>query len=76
MGCLICRDMERTIESMNSEYLEARFAAYYLVCTKLAARKKVDLERAKSELEEHQLICAARMKVSALSPPRALLGIS
>jgi len=38
----------------------------YRVSTKLAAYKNVDMERAKNELEEHQLVCASAVKVSAL----------
>lgn len=57
MNCLICKDLERTLESRRSQYLEARSAAFYRVSTELAAYKNVDMERAKSDLEEHQLVC-------------------
>jgi hypothetical protein len=57
MDCLICKDLERTLKSRRSAYREARAAAYYRVSTELAARKNVDMERAKSDLEEHQLVC-------------------
>ncbi len=67
MDCLICEDLERTLESRRSEYIGARSAAYYAVSTGLAAYKNVEMERAKSNLEEHQLVC-----VSAASGPRAL----
>jgi hypothetical protein len=74
MGCLICRDMERAIESKHAEYIEARFAPYFRVSTKLAARKKVDLERAKYELEEHKLVCVSTVKDPALIPVQAMLS--
>jgi hypothetical protein len=57
MDCLICKDLERALESRRSAYVEARAAAYYRVSTELAAKKNVDMERAKSDLEEHQLVC-------------------
>jgi len=57
MDCLICKDLERTLESRRSAYSEACAAAYYRVSTELAARKNVDMERAKSDLEEHHLVC-------------------
>jgi hypothetical protein len=40
-------------------YFEARAASYYQVGTEVAAQKKVDMERAKSDLEQHLLICVS-----------------
>jgi hypothetical protein len=57
MDCLECKGLEEAFESGLSKYIEACFAAYYRVSTELAAKKKVDMERAKSDLEEHQLVC-------------------
>ena len=57
MDCLMCKDLERAFESRRSQYIEARSAPYYRVSTELAACKNVDMERAKSDLEEHQLVC-------------------
>ncbi|MFY9562428.1 MAG: hypothetical protein WAQ52_19515 [Terriglobales bacterium] len=59
MDCLICKDLERVFASSQGEYIAARSAAYYRVSTELAAYKNVDMERAKSDLEEHQLVCAS-----------------
>jgi len=59
MDCLVCKNLERTFESRRSQYLEARSAAYYQVSTELAAYKNVDMERAKSDLEDHQLVCVS-----------------
>ena len=59
MDCSICKDLERTFEFRRSQYVEARSAAYYQVSTELAAYKNVDMERAKSDLEEHQLVCVS-----------------
>jgi hypothetical protein len=46
-----------------NEYIEARSSAGYRVSTKLAAQKNVEMERARYELEEHRLVCAAARKV-------------
>lgn len=62
MACLICRDLERTLDFRRSKYFEARSAAYYQVSTELAAQKNVDMERAKSDLEEHRLACVSTTK--------------
>jgi hypothetical protein len=70
MGCLICRNLERAYEAGLSEYIEARSSAYYPVCTKPAASKKVDLERARYELEEHRLQCVSAAGLHALSRAR------
>jgi hypothetical protein len=72
MGCPICRNLERAYETGLSEYIEARSSAYYPVCTKPAAYKKVDMERARYELEEHRLGCVSAGMVHALSPARAV----
>ena len=64
MDCSICQDLERAFDSRRSKYIEARSAAYYRVSTELAAKKNVDdMERAKSDLEEHQLVCVSAAKV-------------
>jgi hypothetical protein len=63
MTCLICKDLERTLDYKRSKYFEARSAAYYQVSAELAAQKNVDMERAKSDLEEHQLACVSAAKV-------------
>ena len=66
MECSTCTNLERALESRRSEYAEARSSAYYQVTTEFAAHKNVDQERAKSDLEEHQLVCGRKMRQSAL----------
>jgi hypothetical protein len=56
-NCRICKDLEELCESKLTEYVEARSDAYYQVSTELAAYKNVEMERAKSELEEHRFVC-------------------
>jgi hypothetical protein len=70
MECSICRDRERTYQARLSEYTEARSSACYQVSKRLAAFKNVEMERAKSDLEEHQLVCVSVIRVLALLPER------
>jgi Zn-dependent peptidase ImmA (M78 family) len=65
-GCRACKDLEKSLESRLSEYVAARSAAYYRVSTELAAYKNVEMQRAKSELEEHRLVCTSDLKVKAV----------
>jgi hypothetical protein len=67
MDCLRCKHLEQAFESRRSKYSEARFAAFYQVSTELAAQKKVDMERARNDLEEHQLICPLASRVATLA---------
>jgi len=64
MDCLNCKNLEGVLESRLSKYIEARSAAYYRVSTELAAKKYVDMERARNDLEEHQLICVSAAAVN------------
>jgi hypothetical protein len=57
MDCSRRMDLEQGFESGLSKYNEARSAIFYQISTELAARKKVDMERARYDLEEHKLIC-------------------
>ena len=59
MDCLQCKNLEKAFESGLSKYNEARSAAYYRVSTEVAAKKNVDMERARNDLDEHRLICAS-----------------
>jgi len=68
MNCPICRDLKRAFSARVDAYREARTSTYFRVCTKLAAQKNVDMERARYELEEHRLVCAA--VVSSIAPSR------
>ena len=70
MDCPICRSLERAFESGRSEYIEARLSACFRVCTEFAARKNVEMERAKYELEEHLSICVSTVRVFAPLPGR------
>jgi hypothetical protein len=70
MDCRFCRDLKRAYEAALSEYVEARSSAIYRVSTRFAAFKNVEMERAKSELEEHRLLCVSFVRVIAPLPER------
>jgi cytoplasmic iron level regulating protein YaaA (DUF328/UPF0246 family) len=57
MDCVKCRELRQVFEFKLDKYIEARSAAYYRVSTELAAHKNVDMERARNDFEEHQLVC-------------------
>ena len=59
MDCLICKDLQRAFESSHGAYIDACSAAYYRVSTELAAYKNVEMERARTNLEEHQFVCVS-----------------
>lgn len=60
MNCLKCRHLEQVFESRLGEYREARLSPFYRVSSELAAKKQVDMERARNDLEEHQLTCSSQ----------------
>src|ERR1039457_2806162 len=64
MDCPICRDLKRAYEAGLSEYIEARSSAYFQLSKRLAAQKNVEMERARYELEEHQLRCVSALRLS------------
>ena len=60
MDCLICANLERAYEARLSEYVETRTSVCYRVSTRLAAKRNVDMERARYELEEHRAACVLK----------------
>jgi hypothetical protein len=70
-NCIECENLNRTYESKLTRYLVARSAVLYQISTKFAAKAQVDMERAKSDIEEHLLICTlfAKTRWLALMPP-------
>ena len=59
MDCLECKNLEQYFDEMQARYEAARRSAYYRICTELAAKREVDMERAKSALEEHRNVHAS-----------------
>ena len=72
MNCPHCRELEQAYEAALSEYVEARASAWFRICSKLAARKNVDMERTKYELEEHSRVCVFAGKTVAPLPERGM----
>lgn len=67
MNCLICQSLERAYEAASAEYVEARSSAWFSLSSDVAARKNVDMERTRYELEEHRLVCVSASRT--VTPP-------
>jgi hypothetical protein len=65
MDCPRCMVLEQALECKLSKYTAARSAAVFRVSTQLAAWKMVDMERARNDLEEHQLTCLCAQAANA-----------
>jgi len=63
MNCSECNDLIRTFEATHTVYIHACGEAFYRVSRALAAKKEVDMERAKSALEEHRAVCPSAAAV-------------
>jgi len=72
MGCLVCGNLERAFEARWREYIEASSGAYFTVSSKFAAYLNVEMERARTELQEHRLVCLSAANISASLPAVAL----
>ena len=59
MNCLECKNLEEAFESRVGQYIEACSAAFYSVSTELAAKKNVDMEHARENLENHRFVCVS-----------------
>ena len=60
MNCLQCADLSRSFESAQLKYVAARSADFYRISTEIAAKKQVDMERARVDLQEHQATCSSQ----------------
>jgi hypothetical protein len=59
MNCPTCRNLEQTYETAFGEYVEARSSELFRFSSDVAARKNVDMERTRYDLEEHSLVCVS-----------------
>jgi hypothetical protein len=57
MDCMDCKNLQTVLESAQAGYADACSSPFYRVSTDQAAKMQVDMERAKSDLEEHWLVC-------------------
>jgi hypothetical protein len=72
MDCPRCLALEQAFGIKLNKYSAACSAAFFQVSTQLAARRMVDMERARNDLEEHQLMClSAQATNSARVTPAA-----
>jgi hypothetical protein len=72
MDCLQCQNLDHSFRRKLTLYLEARCAPFCRVSTRVAASKRVDMERAKNDMEEHLLACLRAAKTRLLSLDKAL----
>jgi len=68
VNCPICTNLKQVYESGLVEYIRARSSVGFRLCPELAARKNVDMERARYALEEHRLLCVTAITMVALLP--------
>jgi hypothetical protein len=61
-------NLERALQNRNAEYLRARSAAYCRISTEFAAYQDVEMERAKSDLEEHRALCVSVVPEEGADP--------
>ena len=57
MNCLEYAALDRTLKAALVRYNEARSSAFFRVSTEFAAMNQVDMERAKTSMQEHKLAC-------------------
>lgn len=57
MHCTECRDLYHAFERRAARYAEARSSAFFQVSHAIAVYRRVDMERAHSDLLEHQDEC-------------------
>lgn len=67
--CLQCLLLNRALHSARTGYIGALRSEFFKVSTLLAARKQVDLERARLAYVEHRLVCSHNvLRVASQSP--------
>lgn len=67
MDCLLCKELSRLVDRSSSEYRDSRSSSFYQVSTEIAAMRQVEMERAKTNLQEHQLICDSSPRIRTFS---------
>jgi hypothetical protein len=60
---LVCRNLYRIVDRARAEYADARSAVFYTISTEIAAKRQVDMERAKTDLREHRSVCSSTPKL-------------
>jgi hypothetical protein len=57
VNCSQCNDLSRMFALRRAGYVTARAAPFYRISTELAARMQVDMERARTSIQEHRSTC-------------------
>jgi hypothetical protein len=60
VDCLTCTTLEQALEFRLSKYREARSAPLLSSQHRARSEEKGDMERARNDMEEHQLTCLSR----------------
>jgi hypothetical protein len=68
MDCPVCWGLKQAYDAAAIEYITARSSACFRVCLNVAARKNVEMERARYEFEEYRRGCVSSAKPVALVP--------
>lgn len=67
MPCLTCRNLKSAFETKWNEYAAACSLAYYGASNQFAAYLHIEMERARADLDEHQMSCLAAANQTAFS---------
>lgn len=70
MHCTECRDLYHAFERRALRYAEARSSAFFKVSPSIAVRRHVDMQRAESDLLEHQNDCPWAIVAGSVSQAR------
>jgi len=62
VDCPICRELDRALNLTIASYMVARSAALYRIGSDIASKREVEVERAKTDLLEHQIACASAIR--------------
>jgi len=72
MTCSECRDLYRIYQSRSAQYQEARSAAFFQVSAQIAMRTWGKLQRALTDLKEHQAECPWAITAEYIAQDRQL----
>ena len=70
--CPDCKDLHRVLASATTKYAMACSAPFHRVSTESAAKARVDMERVKNDLQEHQWVCNAATRPPSVPLSRRL----
>ena len=68
MHCQVCENLKLALKARTREYVEASSDAYSRATNRFAAYVNVEMERARTELQEHRMVCLYASNDSAFPP--------